>query len=302
MVRDAARRIVAGRTALSNDRAQLGGRALLTATDERTRRLYDEVRARPANLLLARILDGGRATRPLAGVRLLLVPGLFYRDRPHTGADGAFLETVAQELGLVVETIPVDGSAGLDASADAINDWLADPADARPILLFTLSMGTNEVRHALTRPRSTRAFERVRAWTSISGLPFGSAAVDLTLANPLRRVFVRALCRFRGWHYENLRDVVRHRPGAPFQLPGHLRFVQVAAFPQHGHLRDSRSRRLHRRLAPRGPSDGFALLEELANLPGEIYPVWGADHYLNGAASLEGRLAALIEDLAIRTS
>lgn len=301
MVRNATCRAVAGPTALSSERPHLHGRALLAAIDERTRKLYDEVRSRPANLSLARIL-GERPASPPPGVRLVLVPGLFYREHPHTGADGAFLKAAARGLGLDVETIPVDGSAGLDASADGINDWLVASADARPVLLFTLSMGTNEVRHALTRAHAVRAFDRVRAWTSISGLPFGSAAVDLTLANPLRRAFVRSLCRFNGWHYENLRDVVRHRPGAPFQLPAHVRFVQVAAFPEHAHLRDRRSRRLHRWLARSGPSDGFALLEELAKLPGEFYPVWGADHYLNGAASVEGRLAALLSELATRTS
>jgi len=274
---------------------------LISANDERTRQLHDEVRARPANLALARILDGEHPASPLTGVRLVLVPGLFYREHRHTGADGAFLKAVAGDLGLDVETIPVDGSSGLDASADAINEWLMASADARPVLLFTLSMGTNEVRHALTRADAPRAFARVRAWTSISGLPFGSPAVDLTLANPLRRAFVRALCRFKGWHYENLRDVVRHRPGAPFQLPAHVRFVQVAAFPLHAHLRDRRSRRLHRWLARRGPSDAFALLDELANLPGELYPVWGVDHYLNGTADFTARLAALVRDLAVRT-
>jgi hypothetical protein len=268
------------------------------SVDARTRRLYDAVRSRPANQALARTLDEARATNEPDDVRLALVPGLFHREHPHTGADGAFLERVARDLGLEVETLPVDGSAGLDASADAINDWLIATADARPVLLFTLSMGSNEVRHALTRNAAARAFANVRAWTSISGLPFGSAAVDLTLANPLRRAFVRALCRLKGWHYENLRDVVRHRPDAPFALPAHVRFVQVAAFPQREHLRDRRSRRLHRWLARFGPSDGFALLDELAALPGELYPVWAADHYLNGAAELDGRLAALIRELA----
>ena len=273
-----------------------------SSIDARTRDLYDAVRARPANRALARTLDVERPTAAPAGVRVVLVPGLFHREHPHTGADGAFLKTVAGELGLAVETVPVDGSAGLDRSADAINDWLIATADRRPVLLFTLSMGTNEVRHALTRSKANAAFERVRAWTSISGLPFGSPAVDLTLANPLRRAFVRALCAVRGWPYAKLLDVVRHRPGAPFVLPSHVRFVQVAAFPEHAHLRDRRSRRLHRWLAHYGPNDGFALLDELANLPGELYPAWGVDHYLNGAASLDGRLAALLRDLAIRTS
>lgn len=271
----------------------------LTAADAGTRRLYERIREIPRNEELRRAIeDGAHAMAAVDGVRLVLVPGLFYRDYPQTGADGAFLKAVAGELGLEVETVPVDGSTGLDASADAINDWLATRAGARPVLLFSLSMGTNEVRHALTRTGAARAFASVRAWISISGLPFGSVAADLTLANPLRRGIVRAWCRFKGWHFDNLRDVLRHRPGAPFELPAHLRFVQIAAFPQRAHLRDRRSRRLQRWLAVRGPNDGFALLDELAGLPGDLYPVWGVDHYLNGAASLEGRLAALIRHLA----
>lgn len=273
----------------------------LAAADESTRVLYERVRGAPCNESLRHALEDSPVAAPPDGVRLVLVPGLFYREFPHTGADGGFLKEVARGLGLEVETIPVDGSQGLDGGADAINAWLAQHADDRRIVLFSLSMGTNEVRHALTRPGAV-AFARVSAWVSISGLPFGSPAVDMTLANPLRRWIVKPWCRFKGWSYENLRDSLRHRPGAPFRLPGHLAFVQVAAFPEQRHLHDRRSRRLRRWLAPRGPNDGFALLEELAALPGRIYPVWGVDHYLNGATQMRERLAALIRFCAAPAS
>ena len=36
------------------------------------------------------------------------------------------------------------------------------------------------------------------------------------------------------------------------------------------------------------------VLDELAALPGSIYPVWGADHYMRGLADLPGHLARLI--------
>jgi hypothetical protein len=265
----------------------------VAAADEHTRILYQRLLSEPRNAQLRRALEDSPPATSLAGIRLVLVPGLFYRDLPHTGADGAFLKEVAHMLGLSFDTIPVDGSQGLDASADLINTWLAQCADDRRIVLFSLSMGSNEVRHALTRPGAA-AFGRVISWVSISGLPFGSPAVDMTLANPLRRWVVKPWCRFKGWSYDNLRDTLRHRPGAPFTLPYHLTFVQVAAFPQRRHLNDRRSRRLHRWLASLGPNDGFALLEELAALPGLIYPVWGVDHYLNGATDMRDRLAALI--------
>ena len=272
---------------------------VLSKADERTRQLYASVCATPANAALRSIIEApaARFTAPPHDLRLVLVPGLFHREYPHTGADGAFLRAVAGALGLGLETIPVDGKSGLDASADAINDYLLSSRRHERVLLFSLSKGSNEVRHALTRAAGRTAFQRVRAWTSISGLPFGSPAVDLTHANPLRRLVLKPWCRLMGWNYEHLRDTLRHRPGAPFILPAHLRFVQVAAFPLRAHLVDRRSRRLHKNLSPRGPNDGFALLEELTALPGELYPVWGVDHYLSGTKDLAARLEALLRHL-----
>jgi hypothetical protein len=273
--------------------------SVLNTADERTRRLYAVACATAANAALRSVIEApaARLTAPPDDLRLVLVPGLFHREYPHTGADGAFLRTVAESVGLGLETIPIDGMSGLDASADAINDYLRSGGRQERVLLFSLSKGSNEVRHALTRAAGRTAFQRVRAWTSISGLPFGSPAVDLTHANPLRRLVLKPWCRFKGWNYEHLRDALRHRPGAPFVLPPHMRFVQIAAFPLREHLKDGRSRRLHKGLSPLGPNDGFALLEELAALPGELYPVWGVDHYLTGTTDLAARLEALLRHL-----
>ena len=33
-------------------------------------------------------------------------------------------------------------------------------------------------------------------------------------------------------------------------------------------------------MAPLGPNDGTALLREQMVLPGLVYPVWGADHFM----------------------
>ena len=70
--------------------------------------------------------------------------------------------------------------------------------------------------------------------------------------------------------------------------------IHVHAFPLRQHLMDRRSRRLHRGLSSRGPNDGFAMLEEIAALPGYLYPVWGADHYLRGVDDLPQQLTRLL--------
>jgi len=229
---------------------------------------------------------------------IVLVPGIFYKDYPHTGADGAILKSVAASMSIPVVTIPVDGSEGFERAAELLNAGLLDAArSATSIILVSLSKGSAEVRHALTKPEAKQAFQRVVAWISVSGLPLGTPSFENALRNPLRRVLIKGLCAVKGWKLDTLRDLLRHRPDALMPLPAHVMFVQVAAFPLAAHLSDGRSRRLQRQLTQFGPNDGFALLEELAALPGHMYPVWGADHYLHGIDDLPARIGGLISVL-----
>jgi len=272
----------------------------LAALDHATRVLYASVRAAPKNRLLWEALEASPRTRcSLArDLRIVLVPGILYRDFPRTGADGAVVRDIAAKHGIPFDTVPADGTEGLEEAADLIIDrLLAAPEESR-VLLFSLSKGSAEVRHALSRHRAGVAFRRVHAWISVSGLPFGTPTAEIVLRRPLARAWLSAWFWLRQWRLERVRELLSHRPGACFEIPPHLKFVQIAAFPLHSQLRDRRSRRFQRRLAAFGPNDGFALLAELAALPGSLYPVWGADHYLRGGPDLSLALTRLIEYLS----
>lgn len=268
----------------------------LQALDEATQALYAQIRETPGNLRLAAALEQGPVPSavPVRNVRIVLVPGILYRDYPETGADGARLRALATSFGIPFETIPVDGTAGLDAAASLIIDRLDHLPDEERVLLFSLSKGSAEVRHALTLGDGNAAFRRVRAWVSVSGLPFGTPSFERVLRRPLSRVLFAAWFWWRRWKLAQVRELLAYQPRAPFVLPSHLEFIQISAFPLHSHLRDRRSQRLQQRIAALGPNDGFAVLKDLAALPGSLYPVWGADHYLEGAADLSGCIARLI--------
>jgi hypothetical protein len=92
------------------------------------------------------------------------------------------------------------------------------------------------------------------------------------------------VCWYRGLDGSVLREL-DHGAGQPlsfdFNVPPWMRVVHVVGLPLSCHLRTKRARRGHRRLAGLGPNDGGGiLLGDLCRLPGLIYPVWGADHYL----------------------
>jgi hypothetical protein len=273
--------------------------ARLAALDRATRALYASVRADPRNRALWEALEGndvagGAVARDL---HIVLVPGILYRDFPRTGADGAVIREVAVRLEIPFDVVPVDGTEGLEQAADLIIDRLSALPDTRRVLLFSLSKGSAEVRHALGREQARIAFRRVRAWVSISGLPFGTPTAERVLRRPLAWAWISTLFWLRRWRLERVRELLSHRPGAAFEIPPGLKFVQIAAFPLHAQLRDRRSRRFQKRLAAFGPNDGFAPLAELAALPGSLYPVWGADHYLRGGPELSVAVTRLIEYL-----
>lgn len=266
--------------------------------DEITAQLYERVRIEPRNRLLIEAIDGP-VDPPLttmgADVCVVLVPGLLYKHFPETGGDGAALRKIADTMSIPFVTIPLDGTEGLRASAATISEWLRfHVPPAKAIVLVSLSKGSAEVMHAFAQSDVSPAFQRVIAWISVSGLPLGTPSMELIMRNPLRRAFLGAYCYVKGWKLDSIRELLAHRPSPPKMLPPHITFIQVVAFPQREHLKDRPSRRLHRQLAKIGPSDGYALLEELTRLPGYLYPVWGADHYLRGMDELAARLAKVL--------
>ncbi len=261
--------------------------------DQATRDLYQRVCRDPQNSRLLRAVKSASSDALRnRDFSIVLVPGIFYLDYPHTGADGAVLHELTRRLGVGCEIIPVDGTAGLDAGATRIVEWLLQRRSDRSFVLVSLSKGSAEVAVALARDPA--AFHNVRAWLSVSGLPLGTEALELTLANPVRRALLALTCRLKGWRLDLIRELLRPRPDARVEIPPHMLAIHVHAFPLRQHLMDRRSRRLHRVLSSRGPNDGFAVLEDIAALPGYLYPVWGADHYLRGVDDLPQQLTRLL--------
>lgn len=263
-----------------------------------TARLYERVCAKPHNRLLIEAID--RPAQPSGttvreNLCLVLVPGLLYRHFPESGGDGQALREIAKAMSIPFVTIPLDGTEGLGTAAATIGEWLQfHVPPSRVVVLVSLSKGSAEVMSAFAQPELHAAFHRVVAWISVSGLPLGTPSMELILRNPLRRAFLSTYCYLRGWKLGAIREVLRHRPSVAMRVPSHITLIQVVAFPLREHLKDRPSRRLHRQLASIGPSDGYALLEELARLPGYLYPIWGADHYLRGVDELPARLAKML--------
>jgi hypothetical protein len=245
--------------------------------------LYDRLLRAPEHGSFFRQVHTAEGLLEVEPLLVGIVPGAFYREHQNTGADGARIARLAESLNCTVEQIPLRSFGALAENASIIANWLRSRRGRR-CLLVSLSKGGADLKVTLSLPNATELFDSVVAWVSLSGLVQGTPLVQWLGSQPLRQLGVRLLLRLRGHPYSVI-DQLRHGPGTQLAdwpaLPERLRVIHVFGFPLRRHLAHSWAPRGYARLAPLGPNDGGGiLLSDVARLPGTIFPVWGADHYL----------------------
>jgi hypothetical protein len=270
------------------------------AVDAATERLYyNLLQSRVHGPVIARLNALRNSHPPCFGrlnATLAIAPGAFYREFPQAGADGRLLTQEAARLGCPTEVIPTASTGGLDENARTICRWLAARPDER-IILASVSKGGSDVKMATARPEAGDAFRRVVAWINVSGILSGTPLVNWLMEHKLHLAFFRALCWWRGYRFDVVRDL-RHGRGSlldiELRLPPHMKLVNLVGFPLEGDTINRLSRKCHQRLAPLGPNDGAILLSEVGRLPGVTYPVWRADHYLRPGWELRNLARAVL--------
>jgi hypothetical protein len=287
--------------------------AAAEGTDFATALLYERIVRSPEHgpfvERLDALADDGDLVPP-SNTLLAVAPGAFYIEFPHTGADGRILREEAARMGMPSELIPFRSFGRLSENARLLTDWLQNrPAD-ETIILVSLSKGGSDVKTALAAPTGARAFRNVAVWINLSGLLSGTPLAGWVMRNRLRTLWFRLLLWWRGYHFSVIREL-EYGPGTPLAgdlpLPRNLQAMHVVGFPLERHLTNRLARRCYRRVKSLGPNDGAGIvLAETARLPGGVYPVWGADHYMRPAGSdmrdLARRLLLAARDILAATT
>jgi len=241
---------------------------------------YDRIRRAPRNQALIRALESPEfdGATDFARGRLLIVPALFYRERPEIGGDGAIVATVARETGLDVELVPVGSGATAAENAKLLRDLLP-PRTADPTVVVSLSKGAADLRLAFG---GMAVPPGLHAWVIVSGLLRPTPAIDRLLARWWTRIALAALLRHQGGS-AGLPDEFASGRASPLEgpaaAPTGLPVINLIGSPLSHHLGTPFGRRRHRQMSRLGPNDGLTLLRDAILDPGSVYPVWGADHY-----------------------
>jgi hypothetical protein len=226
--------------------------------------------------------------------KLLIAPALFYAERPEFGGDGRLLAEIAQAHRFLVAVAPVLSRGSITENAEHL--WRTieqEPGDN--LWLVSLSKGGGEVRLMLQAHAGDPAIQKLRGWINISGLVRGTPLADHY------QLGVRAFFLLAG---VDSRAAAELQPGhahwqKPLVLPPHVHVINVIGVPLRHHIRQRNMLWRYTRLARYGPNDGMAPLSNLLVQPGQIYPVWGTDHFFQTpqAQPLFHRLFAYIGGL-----
>jgi len=272
--------------------------------DFATTLLFDRLRKSDQHAAFIERIDRLRRepnqARRLVDVKLAVIPGALYVERPDMGGDGRLIHDVAQKFGWHSTLVPLASRGAITENTRRLNAWLAQQTEEK-LVLVSLSKGGAEVKLALSQPNAPRLFRKVIAWVNVCGLLDGSPMVNWVLSSRLRTWLLRCNYWLQRRNFGFVTDL-RHGSDATLNFPLHpppgLKMVSLVGFPLRRHMTTPFSRFCHRRLAAWGPNDGTVPLSNLSRWPGHIYPVWSADHYFRPEHTARSIIAAVLHLLA----
>ena len=271
--------------------------------DFATALLFDRLQKSPHAAFIRKINSLRASTSSPPGkirAKVVIVPGALYRERPEMGGDGKIVREVAESLGYETDLIPTASFGSVIKNASTILAWLKEHW-GEPLILVSLSKGGADLKIALASAGAAQLFGNVVAWINVCGPLNGTRMADWILANRVRAWVVRLKCLLQNRDFELITDL-RHDRGAllksPFRPPPSLRVINLIGFPLMRHMTTWFSRFCHRTLAEWGPNDGTTSLSDVCTWPGDLYPVWGADHYFHPEETARNLIFAVLRYLA----
>jgi len=220
-----------------------------------------------------------------AGLTLLVVPGLYYRERPDLGGRGEVVLEAARRCGFRAEVAPTGSLGRITANARILARELEARRGER-VVVASLSIGALQVRQLLAaaKPDERPPFA---GWLNLAGTPFGAHAIERLLRTPGRRLAARVLARIQGLPFATVEESLPSHSlwRAPFPELGPIEMVTVLPIPLASQVQKPLQKRFAE-LAPLGPTDGMVLLARSIP-PGHVYPLWGSDHMVRSSLAAE---------------
>lgn len=210
-----------------------------------------------------------------SGIKLYILPGMFYKSHPEVGTDGALIADVGKKFGFDIELIGLKSTGSISTNADILKKRLKDESHNN-VWIVSISKGGCDVRRFL---QSNKKPSCLTGWISIAGVHKGVPFIDSKFTTLFHRMLNRTLCYFLRIDYQALQELRTSDEGWNNKSwPLDLEIINVVPVPIITHVQKAIIHRYKQTLTL-GPNDGFIPLVDVLDLPGHIFPIWGCDHF-----------------------
>lgn len=214
-------------------------------------------------------------------IKIIVVPGMFYKEHPDIGAGGEIVCQIGQEFGFQTSIVPTLSKGSVAHNTKLIKDAIKNET-CEFVWLVSFSKGSAEVRLALEELANSSELQKIQGWVSISGIPHGTPLATLKQKNFISKAVWRITSKVLRVDTEVSKDLAHDGILAkPMKVPSRIKIVHIVGFPIAPHLHPELIK-FYKRLTPYGPNDGLTLLKDYMDMKGEVYPIWGVDHFLRG--------------------
>jgi hypothetical protein len=215
-------------------------------------------------------------------IKVLIIPGMFYREYPEAGGDGSLAKEVCLRNGFAAEIIQVNSRGSVTANKQIIRRAIMRERHAN-VWLVSISKGTADLRACLQEIPAVDFPANLRGWVNFSGIFHGSMLADQRINGRAKRLFLRTVCGLTGVDYQLPGELSTQHEywRQPMHFLDKLELLHVIAFPLASHVQPLMSHRFSK-LSRLAPTDGMINLLDTLKYPGHIYPIWGCDHFVRG--------------------
>ena len=217
------------------------------------------------------------AVRP---TKIIIIPGMFYKEHKDIGGDGSLVRSIAEKFGFETELIETQSRGSVSNNKEIIVKKLLENKH-KNVWLLSLSKGSTEVRGVLEELKGKEVTKNIKGWISIVGLIKGTLHADKKLRTTLTKTMWYLTLKILGVDYAVTEGIACKNESLKKQIliDRHIDIIHIVGIPLLSHVEPMLVKR-YKTLAEVGPNDGIILLQDLLHVPGNVYPVWGVDHFL----------------------
>ncbi|PJZ47919.1 hypothetical protein CH362_16635 [Leptospira saintgironsiae] len=212
---------------------------------------------------------------------IAIIPGMFYKDNPITGADGAPVRNILDSQGIPNGNIQIDQVGSLEENSEQICNFIKSYNRSEHLILYSTSKGGSDFKYAISKCGNKDYFSKVKAWLNVAGLLKGTPLMTHRSDSLIKRLILRIGIPIYGYRFDSLYEL-RKTEDSPLsqdiESPSSMYVLNVLGIPMARHI-SFRGFPNYSELAVYGPNDGLTLLPDAIQSGGDVLPLWANDHY-----------------------